>query len=194
MPTTCRCGPFRGRGTSSPTRIRRWWPRRRASCSGAGDCVRVTMAAMSGPPKIDSALVRAAQHGDQIAVADLMDILAPYVGRVCGPIALQDGPDAAQEALIAILKNLGGLREPGAIYGWARAIAVREAVRVARQAARAVPAELADVPAPGDPQLAADVRDVLARLTPEHRAPEGDGTRFAFLGGFRLPGLRLIDP
>jgi len=25
-------------------------------------------------------------------------------------------------------------------------------------------------------------------------APEGDGTRFAFLGGFRLPGLRLIDP
>jgi len=30
--------------------------------------------------------------------------------------------------------------------------------------------KLADVPAPGDPQLAADVRDVLARLTPEHRA------------------------
>jgi hypothetical protein len=25
-------------------------------------------------------------------------------------------------------------------------------------------------------------------------APEGDGTRFAFLGGLRLPGLRLIDP
>jgi hypothetical protein len=25
-------------------------------------------------------------------------------------------------------------------------------------------------------------------------APEGDGTRFAFLGGLRLPGLGLIDP
>jgi RNA polymerase sigma factor (sigma-70 family) len=128
------------------------------------------MALMTGPPEIDPALIRAAQRGDRIAVADLMDALAPYVGRVCGPIALQDGPDAAQEALIAILKNLGRLREPAAIYGWARMIAVREAVRVARQAARVIPAELADVPAPGDPQLAADVRDVLARLTPEHRA------------------------
>ena len=103
------------------------------------------MTVMTGPPEIDPALVRAAQRGDRIAVADLMDALAPYVGRVCGPIALQDGPDAAQEALIAILKNLGGLREPGAIYGWARTIAVREAIRVARKAARAVPAELADV-------------------------------------------------
>jgi RNA polymerase sigma factor (sigma-70 family) len=128
------------------------------------------MAVMTGPPEIDPALVRAAQRGDRIAVADLMDALAPYVGRVCGPIALHDGPDAAQDALIAILKNLRGLREPGAIYGWARAIAVREAVRVARKTARAVPADLADVPARGDPQLAADVRDVLARLTPEHRA------------------------
>ena len=69
---------------------------------------------------------------------------------MCGPIALHDGPDAAQEALIAIFKNLGGLREPGAIYGWARAIAVREAVRVARKAARVVPADLADVPARGE--------------------------------------------
>ena len=128
------------------------------------------MTLMTGPPDIDPALVRAAQRGDRIAVADLMDALAPYVGRVCGPIALQDGADAAQEALIAILKNLGGLREPAAIYGWARAIAVREAVRVARQATRTIPAQLTDVPAPGDPQLAADVRDVLARLTPEHRA------------------------
>jgi RNA polymerase sigma-70 factor (ECF subfamily) len=125
---------------------------------------------MTGLPEIDPALVRAAQRGDPIAMADLMDTLAPYVGRVCGPIALHDGPDAAQEALIAILKNLRGLREPAAIYGWARAIAVREAVRAARSSARAAPAELADVPAPGDPQLAADVRDVLARLTPEHRA------------------------
>jgi RNA polymerase sigma factor (sigma-70 family) len=128
------------------------------------------MALMAGQPEIDPALVRAAQRGDQIAVADLMDALAPYVGRVCGPIALHDGPDAAQKALIAIFKSLGGLREPGAIYGWARAIAVREAVRVARTAARAVPAELSDGPARGDPQLAADIRDVLARLTPEHRA------------------------
>jgi RNA polymerase sigma-70 factor (ECF subfamily) len=122
------------------------------------------MAVMTGPPELDPALVRAAQRGDRIAVADLMDALAPYVGRVCGPIALDDGPDAAQEALIAILKNLRSLRDPAAVYGWARVIAVREAVRVARTTVRAIPAELADVPASGDPQLAADVRDVLARL------------------------------
>jgi RNA polymerase sigma factor (sigma-70 family) len=128
------------------------------------------MTVMTGPPEIDPALVRAAQRGDRIAVADLIGVLAPYVGRVSGPIALQDGPDAAQEALIAILKNLHSLREPAAIYGWARAIAVREAVRVARKAGRAAAAELADVPTRGDPQLATDVRDVLARLTPEHRA------------------------
>jgi len=107
------------------------------------------MVLMTALPEIDPALIRAAQRGDRIAMAGLMDALAPYVGRVCGPIALHEGPDAAQEALIAILKNLRGLRDPGAIYGWARAIAVREAVRVARKAAQAVPAELADVPAPG---------------------------------------------
>ena len=25
-------------------------------------------------------------------------------------------------------------------------------------------------------------------------APDGEGTRFAFLGGLRLPGIRLLDP
>jgi RNA polymerase sigma factor (sigma-70 family) len=105
-----------------------------------------------------------------MAQGELMDALIPFLGRLCGPIALQDGPDAVQEALIAIFRNLRQLREPAAIFAWARAIAVREAVRVARRAARAIPAELGDVPAPGDPQLAADVRDVLGRLSPEHRA------------------------
>lgn len=128
------------------------------------------MTAMAASSEIDPALVRAAQRGDRMAQGELMDALIPFLGRLCGPIALQDGPDAVQEALIAIFRSLGQLREPAAIFGWARAIAVCEAVRVARRAARASPAELADVPAPGDPQLAADVRDVLRRLSPEHRA------------------------
>jgi Sigma-70, region 4 len=42
--------------------------------------------------------------------------------------------------------------------------------QVARKAHCAAPAELQDVPAPGDPQLASDVRDVLRRLAPHHRA------------------------
>jgi RNA polymerase sigma-70 factor (ECF subfamily) len=100
----------------------------------------------------------------------LLDVLAPAVSRWCGPIALQDAPDAAQEALIAVFRGLSGLRDPAALFGWARAIAVREAVRVARRAARERPAELADVPARGDPTLGVDIRDVLDRLAPEQRA------------------------
>ena len=118
----------------------------------------------------DPALVRAAQRGDPMALGELMEILAPYVGRICGPIALQDGPDATQETLITILRGIRGLKEPAALFGWARAITIREAVRMARKARRAAPAELEDVPAPGDPQLASDVRDVLRRLAPHHRA------------------------
>ncbi len=117
-----------------------------------------------------SALVLAAQHGDSRAMNELLDILSPYVGRLCGPIALQDGADATQEALIAVFRDLRSLREPAALYGWVRAIAVREAVRVARRSRRHVADELPDVPRPDDPQLASDIRDVLARLSPDHRA------------------------
>lgn len=116
------------------------------------------------------ALARAARAGNTLAMHDLLDHLTPYVARVCAPIALADGPDATQEALVAVFGALRTLRDPEALYGWVRAIAVREAVRTARRAARAHPAELADVPERGDPQLAADIDDVLARLSPDHRA------------------------
>jgi RNA polymerase sigma-70 factor (ECF subfamily) len=119
---------------------------------------------------IEEHLVRAAQRGDTVAMNEVLDALTPYVGRICGPIALHDGADAAQEALIAIFRGLHSLQEPAALFGWARAIAVREAVRVARRGQRQRPAELADLPAADDPQLAIDVQDVLRRLSPEHRA------------------------
>lgn len=115
-------------------------------------------------------LVRAAQRGDTLAMNELLDELAPFVGRICAPIALDEAQDAAQEALVVVFRGLRGLKEPAALYGWVRTIAAREAVRVARRSARAVPAELSELPARGDAQLAADVRDVLARLSPEHRA------------------------
>ncbi|WP_205856671.1 RNA polymerase sigma factor [Phytoactinopolyspora endophytica] len=115
-------------------------------------------------------LVRAAQNGDTLAMNDLLDELCPYVERICAPIALQQGEDAAQEALTAIFRGLRSLKEPAAIYGWARTVAAREAVRIARRGARSEPADLSELPARGDPQLATDVHDVLTRLTPEHRA------------------------
>ncbi|MEU9034703.1 RNA polymerase sigma factor [Streptomyces sp. NPDC048352] len=116
------------------------------------------------------ALARAARAGNTLALHELLDHLAPYIARICTPIALGDGPDAAQEALLAVFTSLRSLREPEALYGWVRAIAVREAVRAAQRAARVRPAEPADVPAQGDPELAADIGDVLARLSPAHRA------------------------
>ncbi|MGN5377413.1 RNA polymerase sigma factor [Streptomyces lasalocidi] len=69
-----------------------------------------------------------------------------------------------------VFRKLRQLRDPDALFGWVRAIAVREAVRYATRTARSQPAELGELPAPGDPQLAADIRDVLTRLSPEHRA------------------------
>ncbi|MBT2443561.1 RNA polymerase sigma factor [Streptomyces sp. ISL-36] len=123
-------------------------------------------------PPVDRgvSLVRAARRGDTLALHDLLDHLTPYISRICRPIALDDGPDATQEALVAVFTSLKSLREPDALYGWVRRIAVHEAVRVARRAARDRPAELADVPERGDPQLAADIGDVLSRLSPHHRA------------------------
>jgi RNA polymerase sigma factor (sigma-70 family) len=123
-----------------------------------------------GDPAVLRATVRRAQSGDVMAVDALLDIVTPYVRRLCGPIALQGAADATQETLIVMLRHLRQLREPAALFGWVRVIAVREAVRVARQSARSVPMEMVDLPAPGDPTLASDVRDVLDRLSPEHRA------------------------
>ncbi|GAA1255444.1 hypothetical protein GCM10009665_52500 [Kitasatospora nipponensis] len=122
------------------------------------------------PPPDLAELVPAAQGGDALALARLLDLVTPYVRRLCGPIALEDGADATQEALIAVFRHLRQLQEPAALFGWVRAIAVREAVRHAARAARLRPAELTELPAPGDPELGADIRDVLARLSPEHRA------------------------
>ncbi|MEU4299022.1 RNA polymerase sigma factor [Kitasatospora aureofaciens] len=106
---------------------------------------------MQEPPPGLAELVRSAQGGDQLAVGRLLDLITPYVRRLCGPIALDDGADATQEALIVVFRKLRQLQDPAALYGWVRAIAVREAVRCANRAARSRPAELGEVPAPAIP-------------------------------------------
>jgi len=118
--------------------------------------------------------VLAAKRGDVLALSRLMDSLAPWIARICGGIALEHADDAAQEALLQVFRDLRTLREPAALRGWARRIAVREAVRHAQRArgerARAAGLD-AQLPAPrSDPALAPDVRAVLAQLAPEQRA------------------------
>ena len=101
----------------------------------------------------------------------LMTELTPYLGRICGSIALDRGEDALQETFIAVFRNLRSLREPAALYGWARRIAVREAVRTARAGAVVTPVDvLDDLPAPSDPELGVDVAETLRSLAPEQRA------------------------
>jgi RNA polymerase sigma factor (sigma-70 family) len=126
------------------------------------------------PPLINvERLARAAQRGDPAAMDALVRALMPYVGRVCGAIALDRGEDAMQETLIAVLRNLRSLREPKAIHGWVRRIAVREAVRAAR-GTDVASLDVDDVPSrptfPADVATAVDVRVALAQLTPEQRA------------------------
>jgi RNA polymerase sigma-70 factor (ECF subfamily) len=106
-----------------------------------------------------------------MAMSDLLARLTPFAARICGPIALTDGPDATQETLIAVFRNLRSLKDPAACHGWVRAIAVRESVRLAKRSARSTPVDLLDrIPSRTDVEQAADIRDVLARLSPEHRA------------------------
>lgn len=116
-------------------------------------------------------LVLRAQRGDAVALENLIADLAPYVGRICGAVALDAGEDAVQETMMAMVKNLRSLREPAALRGWIRTIAVREAVRAA-QAQRAVPTDPADLETLAVPDLApgVDVVQVLAGLRPHHRA------------------------
>ncbi len=125
-----------------------------------------------GDEPVDARIVRQAQRGDPRALDTVVRELMPYVGRICGAIALDRGDDAMQEAMIAVVRNLGSLREPDALRGWARRIAVREAVRVARgnRMAAVDPSDLAAVQSIADDATAIDVRDALASLTPEQRA------------------------
>jgi RNA polymerase sigma-70 factor (ECF subfamily) len=118
------------------------------------------------------ATVRAAQQGDTIAMNALIDELMPYVGQICGAIALANGEDAAQNTLITVLRNLRGLREPAALRGWVRTIATREAVKTARQERPSPPAAhlTEQLPARSEVTTAVELRDQLSRLDPAQRA------------------------
>ena len=116
--------------------------------------------------------IRAAQRGDLIALGELLDSLSPWVGRLCGSIALDAGPDAAQETLIQVMRDLGGLRDPASLRSWVRRIATREAIRHAERRRREPLVEHADA-TPGrplDPSLRSDVTRVLETLPADHRA------------------------
>src|SRR3954447_8932838 len=102
-------------------------------------------------------MVPAAPRGDPRAMDALMRELSPRLGRVCAAISPANGEDALQETLIVVLRNVGSLREPAALHGGARRIAVHESIRVAKRAGRAIPVEMEDTPSTSDPEAAPDV-------------------------------------
>ena len=114
--------------------------------------------------------VRAAQRGDPVAMDALLTELAPWVGRVCSAIALERGEDAMQETLIVVLRNISTLREPAALRGWVRRIAVRQALRLVGDQRTVAVGELPEVPVVPDFDTPIDVRNTLAQLSPTQRA------------------------
>jgi RNA polymerase sigma factor (sigma-70 family) len=116
------------------------------------------------------AQVRAAQRGDPVAMDTLLTDLAPWVGRICAAIALEQGEDALQETLIVVLRNLPALRDPAAWRAWVRRIAVRESLRMVRDNREVTMRDLPEAMASSDLDTALDVRDTLRKLPAQQRA------------------------
>jgi len=109
--------------------------------------------------------VAAAQHGDALALDQLLDELAPYVRRLCARIAPAVADDATQEALLAVFRGLPSLQAPEAIVTWVRAVTVRTAVRLGRRADREVAtADPSAEPHASSLEALVDIGDALARL------------------------------
>lgn len=81
-------------------------------------------------------LARQAITGDPQAVADLLAELRPEIVRTtrlvvgAGSAAAED---AAQEALIDVMRGIASLREPNCVRGWALRVATSRALKVARR-------------------------------------------------------------
>jgi len=108
--------------------------------------------------------VRAAQRGDQQALAELasgcLPLLYNIVGRALG--GHPDVDDVVQETVLRTLRSVAGLRKPAAFRSWLVAVAIRQIRDYHRSRPRATPLE--DVPDVADPD--ADFAEVtILRLS-----------------------------
>jgi RNA polymerase sigma-70 factor (ECF subfamily) len=124
--------------------------------------------------------VTAAQQGDRAALDTLLrrhyDRVYALCRRMTGDDA--DAADAAQEALIAIVRGLGRFDGRAAFGTWAYRIAANACIDELRRRARRPDPGLPDIehPVPGSPPLTdqsvsdrLDIDAALARLAPEFR-------------------------
>ncbi|HEV7200120.1 MAG TPA: sigma-70 family RNA polymerase sigma factor [Candidatus Limnocylindria bacterium] len=126
---------------------------------------------------MDLRIVERAQQGDQEAFAEIAHAIAARLYAVAYRI-LRDhdrADDAAQHAIVAIWRDLPGLRDPDRFEAWAYRILVNSCYAEARRAKRAheIPGFGADPTAPDDVMTVAD-RDQLergfSRLSADQRA------------------------
>ncbi|TDT39091.1 RNA polymerase sigma-70 factor (ECF subfamily) [Streptomyces sp. BK208] len=114
-------------------------------------------------------LLPRAQSGDEHAMNHLLTAITPFVARLCRSITHDDGADATQEALLAVYRGLGSLREPAAFYGWVRSVSVREAVRTAKRYGTESWCSEVEAQQETNPMDAVYIIDVLERLSQAHR-------------------------
>lgn len=130
-------------------------------------------------------LARRARRGDDGAVGDLLDAIQPAVVRA---VRLVVGPgssiaeEAAQDALLDIVRGLPALNAPEHVQTWAMRIAMRRAVRAARS--QRLRARLGD----GDELLGElrDPRDVPERALLVREAFAGLPVRMRTVAVLRL--------
>ena len=87
------------------------------------------------PESTLSSDVRQAQAGQKDALRSLVvrfqDLAVGYAFSLLGDYHLAE--DAAQEALVAMIRNIGQLREPAAFVGWLRTIVFKQCDRIRRR-------------------------------------------------------------
>lgn len=91
-------------------------------------------------------LLKASQEGRRDGLGQIIEELTPLLWRVARAqgLSTQDAEDAVQAAWLALLGNLGELRDPGALTGWLLVVVKRESWRVkaARDRERSVETEV----------------------------------------------------
>jgi RNA polymerase sigma factor (sigma-70 family) len=77
-------------------------------------------------------LVNRVGEGDQNAWNELIERYAPLVWSICARCELsrEDVDDVAQSVWLALMENIGSLREPAALPGWLATTTRRECIRV----------------------------------------------------------------
>jgi RNA polymerase sigma factor (sigma-70 family) len=123
----------------------------------------------------DPALLESARAGDAHALETLLALAHPDIRRYARKSCAfsQDAEDAVQAAMLAVHRNLGGLRALSAFPGWLLAIVKRECLRLAKLSARWLPgvdfdgeARFARMPAE---ELRLDVAKAIESLPPGYR-------------------------